>query len=123
MKKDEPKGLTDSSSRAERLSRLQQRHVQPLTQLVEEIRRERRCGPVVPYFDPADGGIKAECLYVLEAPGRRALESGFVSRDNPDETAKNFLLLNAGAVISRLRTVTWNIVPWYIVEWSGPRSR
>ena len=50
----------------------------------------------------------------LEAPGRRAIESGFVSRDNPDETAKNFFLLNIEAGIDRKLTVCWNIVPWYI---------
>jgi uracil-DNA glycosylase len=68
----------------------------------------------VPYFDPADGGEGAECLFVLEAPGARAVQSGFVSRDNPDETAKNFLLLNAEAGIPRELTATWNIVPWYL---------
>ena len=51
---------------------------------------------------PANPGAWALCtdaaiLYLLEAPGRRAIESGFVSRDNPDETAKNFFLLNIEA--------------------------
>ncbi len=85
-----------------------------LNGLVEEIRAECGCGLAVPYFDPADGGERAECLFVLEAPGARAVQSGFVSRDNPDETAKNFLLLNAEAGIPREATVSWNIVPWYI---------
>ena len=47
--------------------------------------------------------------------------SGFVSRNNPDETAKNFFQLNQQSGISRKRTITWNIVPWYIG--SGSRIR
>jgi len=50
----------------------------------------------------------------LEAPGPRAVKTGFVSRSNPDETAKNFYLLNEEAGIDRRRTVMWNAVPWYI---------
>jgi uracil-DNA glycosylase len=49
------------------------------------------------------------------------VESGFVSRNNPDETAKSFMLLNEAAGIARSRTVVWNIVPWYIG--SGQRIR
>ncbi|HEY7504677.1 MAG TPA: uracil-DNA glycosylase, partial [Gemmatimonadales bacterium] len=66
-------------------------------------------------------GIDADCLFLLEAPGPRAVESGFVSRNNPDETAKSFMLLNEAAGIARSRTVVWNIVPWYIG--SGQRIR
>ncbi len=38
--------------------------------------------------------------------------SGFVSRDNNDETAKNFFEANEVAKLPRKLTVTWNIVPW-----------
>ncbi len=75
----------------------------------------------IPYFDPWDGGINAEVLFLLEAPGPKAVEAGFISRNNPDETAKNFFLLNQEAGIARARTVTWNVVPWYIG--SGTRIR
>jgi Uracil-DNA glycosylase len=100
--------------RTARLARIRDPHVARLNRLVEEIRSELDCDGAVPYFDPADGGERAKCLFVLEAPGARAVQSGFVSRDNPDETAKNFLLLNAEAEIPREVTATWNIVPWYI---------
>lgn len=40
--------------------------------------------------------------------------SGFVSRNNPDPTAKRFFELNAQANLPRRLTVTWNVVPWYI---------
>jgi uracil-DNA glycosylase len=75
----------------------------------------------IPYFDPWDGGINAEVLFLLEAPGPRAVKAGFISRNNPDESAKNFFILNQEAGIARERTVSWNIVPWYIG--SGTRIR
>ena len=85
----------------------------PLTAFVRSV-REESCEDAVPYFDPLDGGVGAECLFLLEAPGPQAVRSGFVSRNNPDESAKNWFELNAAAGIDRRRTVTWNIVPWYI---------
>ncbi len=68
----------------------------------------------VPHFDPLDGGINARVLFLLEAPGAKAVASGFVSRNNPDETARNFFDLNMAAGIARRDTVCWNVVPWYI---------
>jgi len=53
-------------------------------------------------------------LFLLEAPGSRAVTSGFISRNNPDESAKNWFELNCEAGIPREKTVSWNIVPWYI---------
>jgi uracil-DNA glycosylase len=60
-------------------------------------------------------------LFLAEAPGPKAVKSGFISRNNPDESAKNFFELNEEAKISRKQTLTWNIVPWYIG--SGKRIR
>jgi uracil-DNA glycosylase len=42
------------------------------------------------------------------------VKSGFISRNNPDESAKNFFLANQEAGIPRSRAVIWNIVPWYV---------
>jgi uracil-DNA glycosylase len=78
-------------------------------------------GASIPDFDPWDGGIHAQVLFLLEAPGSKAVASGFISRNNPDETAKNFFELNRDAGIPRKRTVTWNVVPWYIGD--GARIR
>jgi uracil-DNA glycosylase len=97
-----------------RLGRLQLPHVAPLTDFVQRLREEKGPAFAIPYFDPEDGGVKAEVLFLLEAPGPRAVRAGFVSRDNPDETAKNFLQLNEEAGIDRQRTACWNVVPWYI---------
>jgi uracil-DNA glycosylase len=111
---DAPRALGILEHRKHRLAQCYEPHVRDLTAFVERIRNERGCGDSVPYFDPADGGVEAECLFVLEAPGRRAKESGFVSRNNPDESAKNWLDLNATASVPRHRTIIWNIVPWYV---------
>jgi uracil-DNA glycosylase len=81
---------------------------------VKRLRLKAGLASGVPEFDPLDGGVQAECLFLLEAPGGRAVGSGFVSRNNPDETAKNFFLLNEQAGLPRERTVTWNVVPWYV---------
>ena len=118
---DVPKSLQDPEVRRLRLAAVDEPHVALLTAFVHELRGEMGTDYSIPYLDPADGGTRATLLYLLEAPGPRAIASGFVSRDNPDETAKNFLLLNQEAGIDRRKTVIWNIVPWYIG--SGRRIR
>jgi uracil-DNA glycosylase len=109
---DEPKLLRIPAACAARREQLAEGHVSPLRDFVAELRS--RTGKVTPEFDPWDGGIRAKVLYLLEAPGRRAVGSGFVSRNNPDETAKNFFILNREAGIARRDSVIWNVVPWYI---------
>ncbi len=112
--KDRPKNLGKKEYREERMQMLAQEHLEPLTDFVHSIRKRRGLEREIPYFDPLDGGIHAKCLFVLEAPGPKAVDSGFVSRNNPDESAKNFFELNERAGIPRKETITWNIVPWYI---------
>jgi uracil-DNA glycosylase len=111
---DTPKSLAGTQAREARLADLDLPHIAPLSAFVRELRLKVGAQYAVPYFDPLDGGVNAECLFLLEAPGPKAIRSGFVSRNNPDETAKNFFLLNQEAGIPRSRTVTWNIVPWYV---------
>jgi len=114
MNKDAPKSLKDFALKAERLSQIHDQHVAPLTIFVEELRYEAGPGAEIPYFDPWDGGAEAEVLLLLEAPGPKAVASSFISRNNPDETAKNIFELTAAAGIDRKQTVLWNVVPWYI---------
>ena len=83
----------------------------PLTEFVEVLRAEHGPDARIADFDPWDGGVDAEVLFLLEAPGPKAIASGFVSRNSPDESARNFHRANAEAGIARERTVTWNIVP------------
>lgn len=86
--------------------------MRPLNTLVTQIRVDRGVERDVPFFDPSDGGIHARILFLLEAPGPQAVRSGFVSRDNPDPSARNLRQLLAP--LPRHETVLWNIVPWYV---------
>jgi len=113
-KADAPKLLSDPAARAARVAQLREDHIAPLTDFVQALRDRVGTTAAVPFFDPWDAGVKAEILFLLEAPGAKAVASGFVSRNNPDETAKNFFELNEDAAIPRSRTIIWNIVPWYI---------
>ncbi len=109
---DQPRTLGNPASVVERMAGLELPHIVPLTALVRQIRIDKGPQAVVPFFDPADGGINAEVLFLLEAPGPNA--TNFISRNNPDQTAENFFRLNQEAGIDRKRTVIWNVVPWYI---------
>src|ERR1039458_1274416 len=111
---DCPKSLKSAAERESRRGLINEPHVAPLSDCVCQIRQDTGLGERIPFFDPLDGGIAAEILYLLEAPGARAVVSGFISRNNPDESAKNFFKLNQEAGIPRKATVIWNIVPWYI---------
>ncbi len=79
-----------------------------------------RLGPdaIVPWFDPADGGTKAQILWLLEAPGPKATKerggSGFVSCNNNDQTAKNTWETRVEAGVPRSAVVHWNAIPYYL---------
>ncbi|MFM0516002.1 MULTISPECIES: uracil-DNA glycosylase [Caballeronia] len=118
---DRLKSLGDPAVKGARIRQLREPHVAPLTAYVEELRLEAGPGAQVPDFDPWDAGVGAEILFLLEAPGARAVASTFVSRNNPDETAKNMFLLHEDADIPRTRSLLWNVVPWYIGD--GARIR
>ena len=118
---DLPKMLASEQARMQRLQELRLPHIAPLTDFVESLRDEMGAEAGIPYFDPWDGGIEAEVLFLLEAPGPKAVTTSFVSRNNPDETAKNFFELCEAAGLPRKKTVLWNAVPWYIGD--GQRIR
>jgi uracil-DNA glycosylase len=108
-----PKSLADSATHAARLAAMVEPHVAALRAFVDQLRSEAPTN--VPDFDPLDGGVNAECLFLLETPGRRGADAtGFVSRDNADPTARNLANLCQEAGLDRARTVIWNVVPWYI---------
>lgn len=108
------KSLRDENVMNERLSKKFENHVKELNTFVSYIRKKTNKDDNVPYFDPCDGGANAKCLFLFEAPGSKAVKTGFISRDNPDGTAKNFSELNDEAKLDRKLTVSWNIIPWYI---------
>jgi hypothetical protein len=111
---DKPKSLRSPEARTNRLAAIEEPHVAPLSAFVRRLRERMGVEYGIPYFDPFDGGIGSDCLFLLEAPGPKAIASQFISRNNPDETAKNFFLLTQEAGIDRRRTAIWNVVPWYI---------
>jgi len=114
MLTDAPKLLGNPRVKAERMHQLRERHITPLTDFVETLRQETGLNAGIPYFDPWDGGVDATVLLLLEAPGSMAVSSGFISQNNPDETAKNLFELLQEAGIERNKTVLWSVVPWYI---------
>jgi uracil-DNA glycosylase len=111
---NEPKFLADLNAVVDRHEQLREAHVRPAdgirgqaSHIAPDRRRRARLRPV-------GWGTLARCLFLFEAPGARAVGSGFVSRNNPDPTAKNFWLLNREAALTRESTITWNVVPWYL---------
>lgn len=119
------KTLGDPAEQSRRLEFVTLPHVGPLDTFAARIRAERGCGREVPWFDPLDGGIGAPILFLLAVPGPKAVNTGFVSRDNPDESAENWLLANEAACLDRRLTVTWNVILWYLgdgVRIRSPRS-
>lgn len=109
-----PRALKSLELRELRLSRIQEPHVAPLQTLIDQLRATRARPSDVPTFDPCDGGIDAEILLLLEAPGPRAVETGFISINNPDGTAANLYGLLEEAGIDRGQILMWNVVPWYL---------
>jgi uracil-DNA glycosylase len=128
--RDQPRLFRNNFVVEARRAQLQEPHIKSLTAFVEELRSEVGSAIIayflalspevgvtsisIPYFDPWDGGIDAECLFLFEAPGGSAVKSDFISRNNNDRTAENFFNFNVEAGLLRKRTISWNIVPWYI---------
>jgi len=91
--------------------------------LVKQIRIERKLDREVPGFDPANGNEAARYLFLLEAPGPKALRTGFISLDNPDPTARTFRAQLNLAGIEATEIALWNVVPWYLGDDEGKRIR
>ena len=71
-----PRALRDKSVFAERRARLLDARVAPLNRWVESVRARLGPSAIVPLLDPADGGVDARILWLLEAPGPRSIEPG-----------------------------------------------
>lgn len=93
------------------------------TEIVEVIRAERNLTKEVPDFDSQNGNEKAKYLFMLEAPGPKAVESGRISFENPDPSARQFREQLVAANIARSEIAIWNIVPWYIGSSDGTAIR
>ena len=84
------------------------------SEITDLIRRDLNLTNEVPEFDPKNGNEKAKFLFLLEAPGPKALKTGLISFDNPDPTAKNFCKQLEEAKISKKDVAVWNVIPWYL---------
>lgn len=115
---DHPRGFADPARVAERRAMLDtEASVQPLRAWAHALEQDR--GVTVPQFDPAEAGVDAKVLFVLEAPGpmtnagNPVAGSGFISADNDDETAAFLWRCRAAADLSE-GALHWNIVSWYL---------
>ena len=88
--------------------RLDDPHVRSLMELVWEL---RKAGLDTPSVDPNDGGKKARALFLLESPGPKAVGTKYISRDNPDQSARNMGKALESAGFQRKDVVLWNVVP------------
>lgn len=122
-----PRALRDPLAVDERLTRIDEPHVAPLNAWVRDLRGRLGGDAIVPWFDPADGGVEADVLWLLEAPGGKATRerggSGFISCDNHDSTAQNAFETREEAGLDRKRVVHWNVIPYYIGTTSKIRAR
>lgn len=113
---DEPYALATTDECQRRVGLMVLPHMQALTDYRTRVRVSLGPGYDTPSFDPCDGGVEAKALILLEAPGPKAVRSAFVSRNNPDPTAKNLCGLLADAHLPRSATLIWNVVPYYVGE-------
>jgi hypothetical protein len=72
MYTDQPKLLGRPEALALRLEEIEQLHIAPLTAFVRRLRAAVGFNASIPFFDPWDGGIHSEILFLLEAPGPKA---------------------------------------------------
>ena len=86
----------------------------PLENFVDRLRASTGLSKEVPAFDPLGGDVNAKYLLVLEAPGPKAVQSGYVSLRNEDPTARNLREQLAEAKIAINDVLLWNTVPWYL---------
>jgi len=115
-----PRSFKYPEAIAHRRLMLNEPHVAPLTAYVESLRAKH---PTWEFqdFDPADGGVEAEMLFLFEKPGPMTSStgkqqgSGFISRNNDDPTAEATFSFMAETNIDRKRTVIWNIIS----GWNG----
>ena len=91
--------------------------------LVNRIRQEKNLTLEVPGFDPKNGNEQAKYLFLLEAPGPKAIQSRQISFDNEDPSARNFRKQLDEAGITREEIALWNFVPWYIGNEAGTSIR
>jgi hypothetical protein len=118
---DSPRSLRHPAEVEARSALLAKPHMVPLRDYVAALRAS---SPEIefPDFDPLDGGINAEILFLFEKPGRMTSKSGkgsgFISRNNDDSTAQATFGFMIQIELPRGKTVSWNAIP----GWNGTRT-
>ncbi|WP_109479872.1 uracil-DNA glycosylase [Paraburkholderia sp. C35] len=116
MALDAPRTLRSLDAVVLRRAMLTEQHIAPLAAYVADL-RVRHPDWEFQDFDPLDGGVEADMLFLLEKPGPmtsttgKKQGSGFISRNNDDPTAENLFNFMSTAGIERKRTVLWNVIP------------
>lgn len=115
--------LRDPDEVRAREARLRLWYMAPLTAYVRGLKAALGPDKVVLWFDPWDGGIEAQILMLLEAPGGKAVGSGFISMNNPDPSARFVHQTVEDVGLDRYKLVAWNVVPWYVGNEERSRIR
>lgn len=103
-----------------RISRRYEEHVKPLSELLDQWAMDHAWK--LPSVDPDDGGVNARALFLLESPGPRAVGTGFVSRNNPDPSARNMGASLDQAGLRPKDVLLWNVVPFYVSDEAKNRN-
>jgi hypothetical protein len=106
-----------------KVAKQSQPHIKPLVDLVIRWRESTGFFTDIPHFDPDDGGVRAKVLWLKEAPGPSAIQSGFVAPENSGPTAANMRWFREQVPIENRLIVNWNHVPWYLSEPNGRKIR
>ncbi|WP_251005956.1 hypothetical protein [Escherichia coli] len=88
-------------------------HIAPLTQWIKNYKAK---GIEMLWIDPADGGVNARMLILLQSPARSNLVPRFVSQDNPGPSQQNLNSFLKQARIKRENIIIWNTIPWLILH-------
>ena len=112
--------LADPAAVEARRAALGAPHMAPLAALAAALREAT--GRPVPDADPADGGVRARLLLLLETPGPSWTRTGLVSADNPTPTGANLRRFLEAAGIARGDLLIWNAIP-FVIHAPGAANR
>lgn len=115
---NEPRSNRFAECLAGKDNRLSGKHMAKLNAYKQGL-EAKYTGWFFPNFDPDDGGVCAEILFLFEKPGpqtdRTNGGSGYISMDNDDPTAEATWRFMRQAGIERNRVISWNVIP----GWNG----